>query len=677
MAMQDLEKVAAAEVVTSAEAHRELALVCSQLSSWIDTFSGDLSDYRDFNSAAKIWTGTEIVALFEVHGIGHTRYAAMLQHMNLVVTEWQQASSGEDGAGEDSNKDDTPKLNPNTISLLEGFFLMLSNLYMHDMRHRDDYRVAITKTHVRNTEKKGSNNSLGSWLGKSKGTPHRQGGGGSNFRLTYTINFWCLNPAVSFVELKETVHSIILTSGTLSPMASFSSELDVRFPLQLEASHVIDKRQVWISTLSRGPGGHSLNATFRNVESYAFQDELGQLAASVCEHVPHGVLFFLPSYSMLNKLSERWRETGLWERLCRRKVVITEPRFSDEFEASIRHFYDVIKVTEKGPNAEGTDGALFMAVCRGKVSEGLDFADNNARAVVCVGIPFPNVKDIQVDLKKRYNDGRRLENRKAEDMATALLSGNEWYEIQAFRALNQALGRCIRHKQDWGAILMVDDRYQRNNRYIGSLSKWVRSGVTHYSYFDQMIGSLTQFTKQMQEMQLEEPVASLDPGSNAATATNPNIPSEKIKLEPQRPKMEAGSSQKSITNMLKAKAEHSPAFMKPDVKPMEGLPNSPVSQIDNVKPKAAVTTVVPDSDDDDPAAQDSATFSFAPVISSTLAHGDTSKRGPETKDTPSSYTPNMAKSRKETKVVRTKIVAKKQPVIQYLNVSDDDDDIFQ
>lgn len=29
-------------------------------------------------------------------------------------------------------------------------------------------------------------------------------------------------------------------------------------------------------------------------------------------------------------------------------------------------------------------GALFFAVCRGKVSEGLDFADNFARAVITV-----------------------------------------------------------------------------------------------------------------------------------------------------------------------------------------------------------------------------------------------------------------------------------------------------
>lgn len=43
-----------------------------------------------------------------------------------------------------------------------------------------------------------------------------------------------------------------------------------------------------------------------------------------------------------------------------------------------------------------SEGALLIAVCRGKVSEGLDFSDDNARAVVTIGIPFPNIKDLQV-----------------------------------------------------------------------------------------------------------------------------------------------------------------------------------------------------------------------------------------------------------------------------------------
>jgi hypothetical protein len=34
-------------------------------------------------------------------------------------------------------------------------------------------------------------------------------------------------------------------------------------------------------------------------------------------------------------------------------------------------------------------------------------------------------------------------------LSKALLSGGDWYSQQALRAVNQALGRVIRHKNDW------------------------------------------------------------------------------------------------------------------------------------------------------------------------------------------------------------------------------------
>lgn len=46
----------------------------------------------------------------------------------------------------------------------------------------------------------------------------------------------------------------------------------------------------------------------------------------------------------------------------------------------------------------------MLGVYRGRASEGLDFSDNYARAVVAVGIPYPNIKDVQVDLKRKYNN---------------------------------------------------------------------------------------------------------------------------------------------------------------------------------------------------------------------------------------------------------------------------------
>ena len=81
---------------------------------------------------------------------------------------------------------------------------------------------------------------------------------------TITLHLWCLNPAVCFDELKQLCRSIVLTSGTLSPLATFASELGVEFPVRLEASHVIDASQVWVGTLSQGPTGqYPVPTTFR------------------------------------------------------------------------------------------------------------------------------------------------------------------------------------------------------------------------------------------------------------------------------------------------------------------------------------------------------------------------------------------------------------------------------
>src|SRR4051794_30253397 len=86
------------------------------------------------------------------------------------------------------------------------------------------------------------------------------------------------------------------------------------------------------------------------------------------------------------------------------------------------------------------DGALMLAVYRGKVSEGLDFTDDKARCVICVGIPFPAALDELVLQKKRFNDAARAnELRMGNGQAKCtLISGDDWYSTQAYRAYNQA-----------------------------------------------------------------------------------------------------------------------------------------------------------------------------------------------------------------------------------------------
>lgn len=100
--------------------------------------------------------------------------------------------------------------------------------------------------------------------------------------FNYTVNFWCLNPAVAFYYLKS-CHSVILTSGTLSPMETFQSELGVRFDHQLEACHVISDKQVWVGSLGYGPTDVNLLTNYKTCETFAYQDELGRLILDVCK----------------------------------------------------------------------------------------------------------------------------------------------------------------------------------------------------------------------------------------------------------------------------------------------------------------------------------------------------------------------------------------------------------
>ncbi|XP_072273320.1 Fanconi anemia group J protein isoform X2 [Pyxicephalus adspersus] len=455
--------------------HEPLRGVCYSLTNWIKECA-DLLVEREYESSCKVWNGKEIITIFHDMGITNETFPMLKGNLAAVIEKEEKTirRNGQETVVK------VPVLSSQTQMVLKGLFVVLDYLFRHNNRFSEDYRIALQQSYTW-TNKQDVVDENGFFARPRNRRNVRQK------TLVYTLNFWCLNPAVAFSDLSGNVRTIVLTSGTLSPMGSFSSELGVKFSIQLEANHVIHKSQVWVGTIGAGPKGRKLCATFQHTETFDFQDEVGALLLSVCQAVSHGVLCFLPSYKMLEKLKDRWMHTGLWQNLERIKTVIKEPQGGDktDFDKLLQIYYDAIRF--RGDK----DGALLIAVCRGKVSEGLDFSDDNARAVVTVGIPFPNVKDLQVELKRKYND--------QHSQSRGLLPGSHWYEIQAYRALNQALGRCIRHRNDWGALILVDDRFRNNPKYITGLSKWVRQLVQHHSNFNKALQSLTDFSKTQQQ----------------------------------------------------------------------------------------------------------------------------------------------------------------------------------
>ncbi|XP_035857205.1 Fanconi anemia group J protein isoform X2 [Sander lucioperca] len=513
--------------------HETLRNFCYSLINWIQE-SQSLMSERGYESACKVWNGKDILGIFHNLGITADTFSILKQNLAAVLEK-------EERVGLVNGKEDLvqiPTLSSATSTVLKNLFMVLGFIYSTEdnCRFAEDYRVALQKSYAWTNQVPPDVADAQGFIVRPR---YRQRQSVRVKTEVLTLSFWCLNPAVAFSSLSKSVHSIVLTSGTLSPMGSFSSELGVKFSIQLEANHVINKSQVWVGTVGSGPQGRKLCATFQHTETYAFQDEVGALLLHVCQVVAKGVLCFLPSYKMLDKLRDRWTNTGLWEKLEQRKVVITEPRGGGkgDFDELLQMYYDAIKCCEE------RDGALLIAVCRGKVSEGLDFTDDNARAVVTIGIPFPNIKDLQVELKMKYND-QHCKSR-------GLLPGNRWYEIQAYRALNQALGRCIRHKNDWGALILVDDRYRNNpNKYITGLSKWVRQLVQHHDTFSNAMQSLVAFSQVQQKVEgapadsqtLSSAVSSPNShvsvtleGQGLPTATEPQTPRSYVNLlEPQQ-----------------------------------------------------------------------------------------------------------------------------------------------
>lgn len=85
---------------------------------------------------------------------------------------------------------------------------------------------------------------------------------------------------------------------------------------------------------------------------------------------------------------------------------------------------------------------------RGKVSEGLDLNDHTSRAVVIVGIAYPPREDPRIKIKMAFLDEKRFQYQQEQQPSNIcgsrkidLPTGRQWYKLQAWRAVNQAVGR--------------------------------------------------------------------------------------------------------------------------------------------------------------------------------------------------------------------------------------------
>ena len=132
-----------------------------------------------------------------------------------------------------------------------------------------------------------------------------------------------------------------------------------------------------------------------------------------------GILVFFQCFEYLEKCYKIWLENGTIKKFEK----IKNPFFDLSFN---RTFSEEIIMKGKRYN-----NLLLFTVYRGRSSEGINFSDDEARMVICIGVPYPKLTDIKVQLKKDFLDERNEKEKIGFD-------GWKWYREEAINAVNQS-----------------------------------------------------------------------------------------------------------------------------------------------------------------------------------------------------------------------------------------------
>ncbi|XP_068203426.1 ATP-dependent DNA helicase DDX11 isoform X1 [Palaemon carinicauda] len=307
---------------------------------------------------------------------------------------------------------------------------------------------------------------------------------------TSSVKYLLLNPASQFHDIVRECRSIIVAGGTMHPMSEFRNQLylsagaDPERVREFSCGHVVPGDQIMPVALSNGPTNTVLDFTYQNRGNPKVLDELGRVLVNLCAIVPGGIVCFLPSYDYEQKVFDYFVKAGVIDRLSGKKKVYREPKKSNQLDAVLNNYATIIRQTAS--NTTGLTGAILFSVVGGKMSEGINFSDALGRCVVMVGLPYPNTHSPELKEKMQFL------NKHVSPGADGKSPGSVFYENLCFKAVNQSIGRAIRHRNDYASILLLDHRYNRPTS-IQALPKWISNHVNQCEKFGQAFGLIRKF----------------------------------------------------------------------------------------------------------------------------------------------------------------------------------------
>ncbi|GBP85109.1 hypothetical protein EVAR_51228_1 [Eumeta japonica] len=253
------------------------------------------------------------------------------------------------------------------------------------------------------------------------------------------LKYLLLDPTRPFLDLVHQCRSVIVAGGTMEPMSEFEGLLGARDLTLLRCDHVVPDDHVLGICLSEGPSGMPLCFSYENRNSKRSLDEISCILKNLSSVVPEGIVCFLPSYVYEQTLYTHMENNKIIHSIAKKKKIFREPKLATGVDKILVEY-----------SAAAAHGALLLSVVGGKLSEGLNFSDELGRCVLVVGMPYPNIKSVELQEKMNYL------NRTCGGNA-----GNVYYENLCMKAVNQCIGRAVRHARDYACVVLADGRYSR------------------------------------------------------------------------------------------------------------------------------------------------------------------------------------------------------------------------
>lgn len=266
----------------------------------------------------------------------------------------------------------------------------------------------------------------------------------------------CLDASLAIKPVFDRFSSVVITSGTISPLDMYPKMLGFESAVQESYAMTLTRNCFLPLVITRGADQVAISSRFEVRNDPSVVRNFGTVLIDYCKIVPDGIVAFFPSYLYMESIVAAWHDMGILKEVWKYKLIFVETPDAVETSIALENYR---RACDNGK------GAVLLSVARGKVSEGIDFDHNYGRAVIMFGIPY------------QYTESRILKARLEFLRDNYRIRENDYLTFDAMRHAAQCVGRVLRGKTDYGLMIFADKRFAKADKRA-KLPKWINAYIT-------------------------------------------------------------------------------------------------------------------------------------------------------------------------------------------------------